>query len=46
MAFRSPDGDAIGAAPAGATSHGAAAAINAATINPSDLFMTKSPDDD
>jgi hypothetical protein len=46
MAFRKADNDAIGAAPAGATSHGAVAAIDAATINPSDLFKTKSPDDD
>src|SRR5581483_8190990 len=39
MAFCRAEGFAMGAAPAGATSHGAPAVIDAATINPSDLFM-------
>jgi hypothetical protein len=44
MAFCKADGDDIGAAVAGATSHGAVAAIEAATTIPNDLFMTRTPD--
>jgi hypothetical protein len=40
MVFCRPVNDDIGAAAPGATSHGAVAAIDAATIIPNDLFMT------
>jgi hypothetical protein len=38
--FCRPVNDDIGVAAAGATSHGAVVAIDAATIIPNDLFMT------
>lgn len=41
--FCRPASDDIGAAAAGAMSHGAAAAIDAATIILNDLFMTNLP---
>jgi hypothetical protein len=46
IAFCKADGDAIGAAPAGATNQDPVTAIDAATKSPNDLFMTKTPDTD